>query len=193
MFFYIVSALQRNYEATTTEHRGRYMICKMRQKLYHATSMKSILILHDIRSAQNVGSLFRTADAAGISAIYLSSITPQPLDRFGRPRNDIAKTALGAEKEIPWHVYETIASCISNLKKEGMRIVAIEQAPSAVDYKTISLDGPTAFILGNEVGGLPSDVCALADIVAEIPMQGKKESLNVAVAGGIALFRMLGI
>ncbi len=167
------------------------MICKMRQKLYHATGMKSILILHDIRSAQNVGSLFRTADAVGVQEMYLSSITPAPLDRFGRYRSDIAKTALGAERTIPWHTYTDIGALIEALKQEGYTIVAIEQSARAVDYKTVRSTTDAAFILGNEVGGIPEDVLALVDIIAEIPMHGAKESLNVSVAGGVALFRML--
>lgn len=155
--------------------------------------MKSILILHDIRSAQNVGSLFRTADAAGIDTIYLSSITPQPLDRFGRYRSDIAKTALGAEQTMQWKSYGDIQVLLSILKKEKIQIIAIEQSPRAVDYKDIAINGDVAFVLGNEVGGIAPEVLEFADVVAEIPMKGEKESLNVAVAGGIALFRMLGI
>ena len=155
--------------------------------------MKSILILHDIRSAQNVGSLFRTADAAGISKIYLSSITPQPLDRFGRYRSDIAKTALGAERTIEWQSYEDIATLIVGLRQEGIQVVAIEQSEDAVDYKSVFFDKDTAFVLGNEVGGISKDILELVDVIAEIPMKGEKESLNVAVAGGIALFRMLNI
>ena len=165
----------------------------MRQKLYHATHMKSILILHDIRSAQNVGSLFRTADAAGVDHIYLSAITPHPIDRFGRYRNDIAKTALGAERSISWSSYTDISALIEELRSTGFQIIAIEQSPRAVDYKIVSVAGDTAFILGNEVGGIPNEVLETVDLVAEISMRGNKESLNVAVAGGIALFRILGV
>ncbi len=153
----------------------------------------TILILHDIRSAQNVGSLFRTADAAGISEIYLSAITPQPLDRFGRARSDIAKTALGAQLTMPWQPYDDIGVLITELKEKGIRIIAIEQSVEAIDYKQVIVEGPTAFILGNEVGGIAPDVLSLVDTIVVIPMKGKKESLNVAVAGGIALYRMLNI
>ncbi len=150
-----------------------------------------VLVLHDIRSAQNVGSLFRTSDAVGISKIYLSSITPAPIDRFGRARSDIAKTALGAEKSIPWESYEDIFSLIDSLKKDGYKIIAIEQSEKSIDYKQIKIEGPTAFILGNEVEGLTKETLENVDTVAEIPMAGDKESLNVSVAGGIALFRIL--
>lgn len=165
----------------------------MREKLYHANSMKSILILHDIRSAHNVGSLFRTADALGIDHIYLSSICPLPVDRFGRPRSDIAKTALGAQLVVPWESYDDIHVLVERLRREGVQIIAIEQSPDAVDYKTVKINERIACMLGNEVGGLSSDILKLADVVAEIPMKGKKESLNVAVAGGIALARILNV
>jgi tRNA G18 (ribose-2'-O)-methylase SpoU len=153
--------------------------------------MQAILVLNDIRSAQNVGSLFRTADAAGISKIHLSSITPTPIDRFGRARSDIAKTALGAEKTILWEKYEDIFSLIKRYKNEGYQIIAIEQSPKAIDYKMVSVKENTVFILGNEVDGLPDKVLQTVDIVAQIPMAGEKESLNVSVAGGIAIFRIL--
>ena len=152
-----------------------------------------MLILHNIRSAQNVGALFRTADAAGITRIYLSAITPQPIDRFGRQRTDIAKTALGAEQSVQWESYNDIHLLLKTLKQEGVHIVAIEQSKSAVDYKTVPLQESIVFILGNEVEGLPQAVLDKSDVVAMIPMLGIKESLNVSVAGGIALFRMLGI
>lgn len=154
--------------------------------------MQAILVLHDIRSAQNVGSLFRTADAAGISKIYLSLITPSPIDRFGRDRSDITKTALGAEKTIPWEQYQDIEVVIDKYKKQGYQIIAIEQSENSVDYKTIEAKEKIVCILGNEVEGLSKEVLGIVDTVAEIPMSGEKESLNVAVAGGIVLFRMLG-
>ncbi len=153
--------------------------------------MQAILVLHDIRSAQNVGSLFRTADAVGVSKICLSAITPSPIDRFGRDRSDIAKTALGAEKTIPWEVYGDIVSLIKKYKKEGYYCIAIEQSEKSVDYKQIIPVDKMVFILGNEVGGLSEDILSVADSIAEIPMAGDKESLNVAVAGGVALFRIL--
>ncbi len=153
--------------------------------------MQAILVLHDIRSAQNVGSLFRTSDAVGISKIYLSSVTPTPVDRFGRDRSDIAKTALGAEKSIAWEMYEDIFIVISKYKEQGYTIIAIEQSENSVDYKTVKITEKTLFILGNEVTGLSEEILKSVDIVAQIPMAGEKESLNVSVAGGIALFRIL--
>ncbi len=152
-----------------------------------------ILILPDIRSAQNVGSLFRTADACGIDFIYIVGISPAPLDQFNRPNSAIAKTALGAEKTIPWKKVTVLAPLITKLKKAGVQIIAIEQSPDAIDYKKVKIKQPVAFILGNEVEGVPKNILSKVDIVAEIPMRGMKESLNVSVAAGIALFRMLSI
>ena len=158
-----------------------------------ADGAKPVLVLHNIRSAENVGAIFRTADAAGIGEIYLVGITPAPLDRFLRPRKDIAKSALGAELSVPWQSVKTIAPLIAKLKKEGYVIVAVEQSPRSVDYKTVKAGERTAFILGSEVNGIPQSVLVKCDIVAEIPMRGIKESLNVSVAAGIALYGMLGI
>ena len=151
------------------------------------------LILHNIRSVYNVGSIFRTADAAGISKIYLTGYTPAPIDRFGRERKDIAKTALGAEKTVPWEERKSLNSLINNLTNKKFTIIAVEQSEKSVDYKNIKIKNKTAIIFGNEVTGLPASVLKKCDIVAQIPMKGKKESLNVSVAAGIFIFRVMGI
>jgi tRNA G18 (ribose-2'-O)-methylase SpoU len=156
-------------------------------------SIDAVLVLHDIRSAENVGSLLRTADAAGIKEVFLSSITPGVLDRFGRQHTKVLKASLGAERTVATKHYQDIHELITNLKGEGFTVVAIEQSPNSVDYKTVDINAKVAFILGPEVSGLASEIVKRADVVAEIPMRGSKESLNVAVAGGIAIFRMLGI
>lgn len=149
------------------------------------------ILLHDIRSTHNVGSMFRTADALGIRKIYISGYTPAPTDKYGRHRKDIAKVALGAEKTIPWEYLEDPASTIKKLKKEKYQIIGIEQSEKSVDYKKAKIRYPALFIVGNEVGGMEKNMLSLCDIVAEIPMRGEKESLNVSVAFGVALFRML--
>jgi len=151
------------------------------------------LILHDIRSTHNVGSMFRTADAAGVLKIFLTGYTPTPVDTFGRARSDIAKVALGAEKTIPWEYYRNPLAAINKLKKEKVNIVAIEQDPNAVDYKKVKVKYPVAFLVGNEVGGISKNLLKKCDVIAEIPIRGKKESLNVSVAIGVALFRILNI
>lgn len=146
------------------------------------------LLLHNIRSAHNVGSLFRTADAAGITRIFLSGYTPAPLDRFGRPQKEIAKTALGAEKTLPWEWHRNPATVIRRCTKDGFVIAAVEQAPGARDYRKFRADAPTLYVFGNEVRGLSKSMLSRADVILEIPMRGKKESLNVSVAAGIVLF-----
>ena len=153
---------------------------------------RSELILLNIRSTHNVGAIFRTADAVGISKIYLVGITPAPLDRFGRVRQDIAKASLGSEKSVAWEQVEDIEPLLARLKKEKYTIIAVEQSESSVDYKKVKAKGKTAFILGNEVEGVPELILNMCDIIAEIPMAGMKESLNVSVAAGIVLFRILG-
>ncbi len=106
-----------------------------------------ILILLDIRSAQNVGALFRTADACGIEQIYLVGITPTPTDQFGRVNSAIAKTALGAEQTIPWKKIATIGPLLSKLQKDGVQTIAIEQSETSVDYKKVKVHYPATFVL----------------------------------------------
>ncbi|MBM3260861.1 RNA methyltransferase [Candidatus Kaiserbacteria bacterium] len=153
--------------------------------------MQVALLLHNIRSSHNVGSIFRTGDGAGVCVIYLSGYTPVPVDRFGRPQKEIAKTALGAERSIPWQYAKTPGTLIRRLKREGWRIVGIEQDARAQDYRGFKADHrPILFILGNEVRGISPSLRALCDDLVEIPMHGAKESLNVAVAAGIVLFSL---
>ncbi len=150
-----------------------------------------MVIIHNIRSVENVGAMFRTADAAGISKIYLTGYTPAPLDRFGRKRKDIAKSALGAEEYVAWEQKKNLPSLISKLKKEGFLIIGIEQDERSVDYRKIKPKNKNAFIVGAEVTGIPKNILVKCDVIAEIPMHGKKESLNVSVTLGVVLFRIL--
>lgn len=150
-----------------------------------------ILIIHNVRSAYNIGSLFRTADGAGVSKIYLSGVSPFPIDRFGRARKDIAKVALGAEKTVPWEKVLWLPTRISSLKKDGYHVIALEQSPQSRDYRSIKPKGKFALIVGSETEGLPQSILRVCDEVIEIPMHGKKESLNVSVATGIALYELL--
>lgn len=153
-------------------------------------NQENILIIHNVRSVQNVGAMFRTADAAGVDKIYLTGYTPAPLDRFGRKRGDLAKSALGAEEFVPWESKKSISTLLTKLKKEKYLIIAIEQAKKSIDYKKVKLKEKNVFIVGPEVTGISKDILKNCDIIAEIPMQGKKESLNVSVALGVALFRI---
>ncbi len=156
---------------------------------------ENILILHNIRSVENVGAMFRTADAVGVDKIYLCGITPAPLDRFGRKRKDLAKSALGAEEFVAWEQVKSISSLLSRLKKQNYQIIAIEQDKKSIDYKTLRLGSGSknAFIVGTEVTGIPKNILKKCDIIAEIPMRGQKESLNVSVALGVALFRICNL
>lgn len=156
---------------------------------------KICLIALDIRSSENVGSFFRTADACGVDQIYLIGITPTPLDKFNRPDSKIAKTALGAEKSIPSNYYKTITPLLKKLKKDGFTILALEQSPNSIDYRKVtsllgSRTSKLALIVGNEVNGIPKIVLSKVDHIVEIPMRGTKESLNVSVATGIALYEI---
>lgn len=152
---------------------------------------QTILILPDIRSAINVGSIFRTADAVGIDKIYLTGYTPRPTDKFGRIQKDIAKSALGAEDWVPWEYVKSLPILIKKLKREGCKVVAIEQDTKSIDYRKFKTPKKVAIILGPEVEGLSKNILKTCDAIVEIPMHGKKESLNVSVACGVALFRML--
>lgn len=150
-----------------------------------------VIVLPDIRSALNVGSIFRTADAVGVAKVYLTGYTPTPVDQFGRVNRQIAKTALGAEKSLAWEKVAKTGSLLSGLKKAGFKLVAIEQAKKAIDYKKVKLGSKAALIFGNETEGLAKKILDQCDLIAEIPMRGRKESLNVSVSVGVALFRLL--
>lgn len=155
--------------------------------------MHTALILHNIRSVHNVGSIFRTADAAGVEEIMLCGYTPTPFDRFGCERKDFAKVSLGAEKSVAWKHYKTLAAALKILKRKEYLVLAIEQGKNSVslfDYK-LPTDTNIALILGNEVRGISPASLKHADNILEIPMHGHKESLNVSVAAGIALFTLL--
>jgi 23S rRNA (guanosine2251-2'-O)-methyltransferase len=144
-------------------------------------SKQFYVICQNIRSLFNVGSIFRTADSFGVDKVYLTGITGRP------PRQEISKVALGAEEYIPWEYVRQPARLIKKLKSEGVRIVALEQSPGkSIDLPKWKPQFPLAVILGYEPTGLPKSLLALADEIVEIPMYGKKESLNVGVAWGIA-------
>ena len=152
-----------------------------------------VVVLDNIRSVYNVGSIFRTANACGIGKVILCGITPGPLDAKGRKRSDFAKVSLGAEEKVLWERSATTVDALQSLRDEGYYIVAIEQDSSSVDYKDVVARSKTCFVLGSEVEGINKDVLSLCDVVAELPMLGSKESLNVTIAFGIASYRILGI
>jgi 23S rRNA (guanosine2251-2'-O)-methyltransferase len=145
-----------------------------------------IVILDNIRSLHNVGAIFRTADAAGFSYLYLCGLTGAP------PRNEIAKVSLGAETWMPYRYELFLPAVVAPLKKIGYQIVALEKCPGSIGlYESLkegSLQLPLALIVGNEVGGLSHEGVAMADNVCHLNMRGKKESLNVSVAFGVASY-----
>jgi tRNA G18 (ribose-2'-O)-methylase SpoU len=149
------------------------------------------LILENIRSAYNVGAMFRTADGAGVTKIFLVGYTPTPLDRFGRVQSEIKKTSLGASTEMPWEHADSAASVIQTLSAQGVQIVAIEQTEQSIQLPDFAPAQNVAYIMGNEVEGVSAEAIRSAEHIVEIPMLGAKESLNVSVAAGIILYHGL--
>lgn len=140
-----------------------------------------------------MGSIFRTADAAGVEKLYLCGITPTPIDIFGKPRPQLTKVSLGAERYVKWEKTKSISKLIDRLKKDRYKIFAIEQSKKSTPYykiKTKNSKQKTALVLGNEIKGLSQSILKRADKILEIPMRGKKESLNVSVAFGIVVFHL---
>ena len=149
---------------------------------------KIILVLDNIRSVHNVGSIFRTADCAGVSKIICLGVTPLPVDRFGRKRKDFAEVALGAEDNISWEYQSKFKRPIDKYK-----IICLEQNQESIHFKKVKpmKDGDTYIVVGNEVDGVSEYLLKMSHEIAEIPLFGKKESLNVSVATGIILFSLL--
>lgn len=139
-------------------------------------------LLDNVRSAWNVGSMFRTADAAGLAGLYLCGITATP------PRPDLEKTALGAQRTVPWDYWPRTEDALVHLRGRGVLLVALECADDAVTMEQAASRHPLCFVVGNEVEGLADHVRALCDQTAMIPMHGHKESLNVAVSFGLMAY-----
>jgi tRNA G18 (ribose-2'-O)-methylase SpoU len=151
-----------------------------------ARPSKFSVIIHDVRSILNVGSIFRTADAAGAGMVYLTGYTPGP----DTHPEKMAKTALGAEYRVSWARAKRVGDVIKKLRKQGIAIVALEQSRQAVDYRKFKPKFPLAILVGNEVMGISNIMRHDLDAVIEIPMRGAKESLNVAVAFGAAAYEL---
>ncbi|TXJ29314.1 MAG: TrmH family RNA methyltransferase [Chitinophagaceae bacterium] len=146
-----------------------------------------IVVLENIRSAYNVGSVFRTADAFLVEAIYIIGYSAKP------PHKEIKKTALGAEETVNWRHFSTTAEAISQLREDGYTIYAIEQAEGsrALQAITPALDEKIAVVLGNEVTGVEQSTIHLCDACVEIPQLGMKHSLNIATAAGVVLWELV--
>lgn len=139
------------------------------------------VLLDRIRSLYNVGSFFRTCDAANIQKLYLSGYSPVP------PHKEISKTALGAENSVPFEYTDDPITVLKKLKGEGVSLVAVETGSQAMPYYNYQPVFPLCFIFGNEVTGIADEILKIVDQTILIPMYGLKESLNVTVAGGIIL------
>lgn len=142
------------------------------------------VICDNIRSLENIGSIFRTADAVGVTKIFLCGISGIP------PNEKISKAALGAEKTIPFEHHRQIWRLIEKLKRDKIFIVALEQNKKATDYTKFKIKFPIALIVGNEVKGISRKTLKKADKIIYLPMRGQKESLNVAVSFGIAAYEI---
>jgi len=163
--------------------------------------MNTIVIAHNIRSAHNVGAILRSCDGFGVNAFYASGYTPYPTvqndTRLPHIREkltrNIAKTALGAEKTIPVTYASNVAELLSSLKSKGYRIAALEQSDRSILLPHYQRPEKLALLLGEEVHGITPELLRRCDDVLEIPMVGKKESFNVSVATGIALYALSSI
>lgn len=145
-------------------------------------------LLDNIRSLYNVGSIFRTSDGGLVQGLYLCGYTPSP------PRKEIEKTALGSTGTVPWKYFRTAGEGIASARKAGATICVLEQTTTSKPYYDLrKSDFPVCLIVGNEITGVSADVIAAADVALEIPMYGTKQSLNAAVAYGVALFELLRI
>lgn len=160
--------------------------------------MQRIVIAHNLRSTHNVGSIFRSCDGFGVNKLYLTGYTPYPIvagdrrlphvrDRLTR---QIHKTALGAESSTPFEYVDDPATAIAVCRQGGFRIVALEQTAGSISLAHYKPPDKLALVLGEEVHGIPPELLKLCDDAVEIPMSGNKESFNVSVAAGIALFAL---
>lgn len=154
------------------------------EEFKHCHKNKIIVVLDNIRSMHNVGSIFRTADAFRLEAVMLCGYTPQP------PHRDIHKTALGATESVDWIYYKSTLEAITALKKQGYYIIGVEQTDNSILLQNAITFKETgvAYVLGNEVQGVDTTVLEMCDAIVEIPQMGTKHSLNVSIAAGIVLW-----
>ena len=138
------------------------------------------ILVENVRSVHNVGSIFRSADGFGAEKIYLTGYTAHP------PRGDLHKTALGAEDAVPWEYIENTIKAAENIKNQGIQLILVEQTHNSQSIYEMDFQFPICFIVGNEVSGVSEELSKMADIHVELPMRGIKQSLNVSVAVGVA-------
>jgi tRNA G18 (ribose-2'-O)-methylase SpoU len=155
------------------------------EQVENASRAPLIVLVDNVRSLYNVGSIFRTSDGAMIEKLILAGFTPYP------PRKEIEKTALGSTKSVPWEYTKHPTETIQKLKECGYKICCLELTDKSIHYNDIKkADFPICLVIGNEINGVSKEVIELCDLAIEIPMYGIKQSLNVAVAYGIAVFEL---
>jgi len=155
------------------------------EQVENAVRVPLIVLVDNVRSLYNVGSIFRTSDGVMIEKLILAGFTPHP------PRKEIEKTALGSTKSVPWEYIKQPTETIQKLKERGYKICCLELTDKSINYNDIkSADFPICLVIGNEINGVSKEVIELCDLAIEIPMYGIKQSLNVAVAYGIAVFEL---
>ncbi|HVI69284.1 MAG TPA: TrmH family RNA methyltransferase [Magnetospirillaceae bacterium] len=160
--------------------------------------MEIIVIAHNIRSTHNIGAILRTCDGFGVIKVYCTGYTPYPTlpgdKRLPHLRDKITKhihkTALGAEASVPIEQADEVQTILDSLKTDGFQLIALEQDPKSVALPKVHLPQKIALLLGEEVNGIPPNILAQCDTIIEIPMRGTKESFNVSVAAGIALYAL---
>ncbi len=163
------------------EELGRKSVKEFRE----SSKISIIAVLENVRSAYNVGSVFRTADAFLIEAIYLTGYTAKP------PHKEIKKTALGAEETVEWKHFASAAEAIQYLKENVYKVYAVEQVENSISLEKFEATDKVAVIFGNEVSGVEQSTIALCDGTIEIPQLGMKHSLNIATAAGVVLWELV--
>ena len=162
------------------------LLRKSKTEFHQAEKLPVLLLLENIRSMHNVGSIFRTADAFLANGICLCGYTPKP------PHRDIHKTALGATETVEWKYLESALDAVKDFKAAGYQIVGVEQVAGSIPLQQFnpSLNEKILLVFGNEIDGVSEAVLALCDVCIEIPQFGMKHSLNVSVAAGMVLWEM---
>jgi 23S rRNA (guanosine2251-2'-O)-methyltransferase len=150
-------------------------------------STSTVVVLDNIRSALNVGAIFRTCDGAGIDGLYLCGITPTPT----HPK--VRKTAIGAENSMQWQHFDQTLAALAELKQEGYTLVAVELTPQSHNYAEYNFPTKTALIFGHEITGVHPMVLAATDAAIQLPMRGKKNSLNIATTVGILTYHLTNV
>lgn len=175
-----------------TKARGESAIVRIMKK------RKIVVIINNVRSAHNAGSILRSADSFAVDKVYFTGYTPYPAQKNDRRlphiqkgvSYQIHKTALGAEDSVNWIREENIHTAVKELKNAGYNIIALEQTPKSLSLNKLKAPEKIALIVGNEIEGIDAETVKLADKAIEIPQLGSKESLNVAVATAVALYHL---